>query len=100
MRLTLDPGGHAIDLDLDAPSTPTGIGFFDNGDLAAYGGNIYLHVDGIEYGQLFFYTVDGQPRIELGQFIPTAQQWEPVNPLDTSVPDLIAADEAAQTQGD
>lgn len=100
MRLTLDHGGTAIELDLGAPSSKEGVGFFDDADFAAYGGNIYLHIDGVEYGQLFFYTVDGKPRIELGQFIPAAQQWEPVNPLTTSVPDLFAADEAAQDEAE
>ncbi|MDJ1370269.1 hypothetical protein [Gulosibacter molinativorax] len=74
MRLTLDHGGRPTDLDLGDTSEQTGV----------------------EYGQLFSYTIDGNPRIELGQFTPATQQWEPVNPLTVSVPDLIAADEAEQ----
>jgi len=99
MKLTLDTG-RDIDIDLGETSTTTAIGFFDNGDLSAYGGNLYLHIDGHEYGSLFFYTVDGKPRIELGQFTPATQQWEPANPLAVTVPELIAADEAAPTEED
>ncbi|MFI8595623.1 hypothetical protein ACIGCK_14480 [Microbacterium sp. NPDC078428] len=96
MRLTIDHGGRPTDLDLGDTSEQTGVGFFDDGDLGSYGGNLYLRIDGVEYGQLFFYTIDGAPRIELGQFTPATEQWEPVNPLTVSVPDLVAADEAEQ----
>lgn len=98
MNLTLDHGGSALILNLGETSDTHGIGFFDDGDLAATGGNLTLHIDGVEYGQLFFYTENGQPRIELGQYHPGAQGWEPANPLTTSVPDLIAASENEQNQ--
>lgn len=99
VTLTIDHGATPLTLNLGETSDTQGIGFFDDGDLASYGGNLYLHIDGQEYGQLFFYTENGQPRIELGQFTPANQQWEPANPLTTSVPDLIAADEAAPAEG-
>lgn len=100
VTLTVDHGGTPLTLNLGRTSSTDGIGFFDDGDLASYGGNLYLHIDGAEYGQLFFYTENGQPRIELGQFTPASQQWEPANPLTTSVPDLIAAADAEQTEED
>lgn len=96
--LTVDHGGTSLTLNLGETRSTEGIGFFDDGDLASYGGNIYLHIDGQEYGQLFFYTENGQPRIELGQFTPASQQWEPANPLTTSVPALTTIHENTQTK--
>jgi hypothetical protein len=58
--------------------------------MSATGGNLYLQVDGHEYGQLFIYTVDGEPRLELGQFRPEHHEWRPTNPLVDRVADLIA----------
>lgn len=99
MKLSLDLDHRQIDIDLGIPSDDDGHGFFDNGDLGSYGGNLYLRIDGQEYGSLFFYTVDGNVRIELGQFLPEPQQWEPVNPLTTTVADLQAAYETEQEAG-
>ncbi len=94
MKLTIELGHRQIDIDLGESSDTEGHGFYDDGDLAAYGGNLYLYLDGQEYGSLFFYTVDGKPRIELGQFRPEPQQWESVNPLVSTVPELQAAHDA------
>lgn len=99
MKLTLELGHRQIDIDLGEPSDDDGHGFFDDGDLAAYGGNLYLYLDGQEYGSLFFYTVEGKARIELGQLVPEAQQWESVNPLTSTVDELQAAHDAEQEAG-
>lgn len=99
MKLTLDLGHRQIDIDLGAPSDDDGHGFFDDGDLAAFGGNLYLRLDGQEYGSLFIYTVDGKARIELGQYLPEANQWESVNPLVSTVPELAARYAAEQEAG-
>lgn len=96
MKLTIDLGHRQIDIDLGDPSDEDGHGFFDGGDLAAYGGNLYMHIDGQEYGSLFFYTVAGKARVELGQFLPEVQQWESVNPLTSTVAELQAAYDAEQ----
>lgn len=98
MKLTIELGHRHIDIDLGEPSDAEGHGFFDDGDLAGYGGNLYLYLDGQEYGSLFFYTVDGKPRIELGQFRPEPQQWESVNPLVSTVPELQAAHDTEQQE--
>ncbi len=37
--------------------------------------------------------------IELAQFRPEPQQWESVNPLTSTVPELMAAHEAEQEAG-
>lgn len=42
------------------------MGYFDAGELAGYGGNLYLFADGVEIGSLFFHTVDGRLRVALG----------------------------------
>lgn len=99
MKLTIDLGYDQIDVDLGEPSSDGDIGFFDNGDLHHYNGNVYLHIDGQEYGSLFIYAVGGRPRIELGQFLPEAQQWESVNPLISTYNELTAAYEAEQEAG-
>ncbi len=99
MQLTLELGHRRIDIDLGEPSDDDGHGFFDDGDLAAYGGNLYLHLDGQEYGSLFFYVTGGRPRIELGQFQPETQQWEPANPLTSTVAELQAAHETEREAG-
>ena len=78
------------------PSNPgVGVGYFDAGDLAGYGGNLYLFADGVEIGSLFFHTVDGRLRVALGQFDPQEQEWVERNPVGvmTDLPggaDLLA----------
>lgn len=98
MKLTIELGHRQIDIGPGKPSDAECHGFFDDGDLAAYGGNLYLYLDGQEYGSLFFYTVDGKPRTELGQFRPEPQQWESVNLLVSTVPELQAAHDAEQEE--
>lgn len=64
---------------------------FDMDDLASFGGNLYIHVDGDEWGSLWFtgfgaeYDEFGSPRIELGQFDHGTEMWETRNPLTTTV---------------
>lgn len=58
--------------------------YFDRGDLAAVAGNLYLFIDGKEYGSLFFHRTrdeGGEVAVELGQFDATEQQWVSRNPL-------------------
>ena len=52
----------------------------DAGELAGYGGNLYLFADGVEIGSLFFHTVDGRLRVALGQFDPQGG-WVERNPV-------------------
>lgn len=85
-RITMETGPCTVaSLELGAASEPdgpgVGVGYFDAGDLAVFGGNLYLFVDGEEIGSLFFHTVDGKLRVELGQFDPDEQDWVARNPL-------------------
>lgn len=76
---------------------PTGtLASFDMDDLAAYGGNLYIKVDGEEWGSLWFtgfgaeYDEFGSPRIELGQYDNGTEMWETRNPLIVPVPETGA----------
>lgn len=51
------------------------------GDLALTGGNLYIFIDGQEYGSLYFYGERGEPRIMLGQFAAEEDEWVDRNPL-------------------
>ncbi len=83
--------GHApspaLTIDLgEADRSPGGPGYYSEGDLGAYGGNLYLFIDGVEYGSLFFVERDGRITIELGQYRDEPnQEWEPTNPLAVPV---------------
>jgi hypothetical protein len=44
--------------------------------LGNYAGNVYIHVDGVEWGSLFFYREGEQIRIGLGQYDDETDQWE------------------------
>lgn len=87
MKLTLDAAGLPLaDIDLGEASarTPHGSGgyFDDDGDLSATGGNLYISIDGKEYGSLFFFReADGTVSVTLGAFDPDEQGWEEKNPL-------------------
>lgn len=73
MKLTLDGAGRNLaEIDLGEPDTN---GYLDGGDLSATGGNLYLNVDGKEYGSVFFFVRNGNLTITLGQFDDDAQEW-------------------------
>ena len=73
----------ALTLDLgQAQQERGGRSYYSEGDLGAYSGNLYVFIDGIEYGSLFFIERDGRINIELGQYRDEPnQEWEPTNPL-------------------
>lgn len=73
MKLTLNFGHRQEEIDLGEPDARDGL--FDNGEIGAYAGNIYLYVDGREYGSLFIHHDDQGPIIELGQFDETSDEW-------------------------
>lgn len=60
------------------------------------GGNLYLHLDGEEYGSLFINPNDdtGQPEIALGQFDGETQDWEYRARLTETVQQIIDRAEA------
>ena len=71
MRITMGADrGTVTSIELGPAAEPSnpgvGVGYFDAGDLAGYGGNLYLFADGVEIGSLFFHTVDGRLRVALG----------------------------------
>lgn len=70
----------AVDLGAAEPVTQ-GTGYFDAGDLAGFGGNLYLFADGLEIGSLFFSTENGRLRVQLGQFDPSDDEWVARNPI-------------------
>jgi hypothetical protein len=84
MKLTLDAAGPPLaNIELGEPDT----GYFDGADLGATGGNIYINIDGKEYGSLFFYReADGTVSVTLGAFDPDTQGWENKNPLRGPIP--------------
>ena len=51
------------------------------GGLTATSGNLYLYVDGIEYGSLLIEWIEGKPSIHLGQYDDQTEDWEPRNPI-------------------
>lgn len=66
IELRTDPDSrNGLLLALDAPLS--GGDFVGEGDLGLTGGNLYIFIDGEEYGSLFFYGMRGKPRIMLGQ---------------------------------
>jgi hypothetical protein len=50
-------------------------GYFDTGDLAESTGNLYLYVDGVEFGSLFFHADDAPLEISLGQYDHQQEDW-------------------------
>lgn len=84
MKLTLDAAGATIaTVDLGEPER----GYFDGADLGHTGGNLYLNIDGKEYGSLFFFADDdGTVVITLGAFVPRTQDWQDKNPLKGPIP--------------
>lgn len=85
MRITMGADrGTVTSIELGPAAEPTnpavGVGYFDAGELAGYGGNLYLFADGVEIGSLFFHTVDGRLRVALGQFDPQGG-WVEQNPV-------------------
>ena len=73
MLLTIDLGWRQETIDLGDPDEKDGL--FDDGDIGAYAGNIYLHIDGKEYGSLYIHHDQDGPLIELGQYDPDADEW-------------------------
>lgn len=55
------------------------------GDLIATSGNLYLYVDGVEYGSLLLTWSDGQPQITLGRYDEDTEDWQPTNPVTDPV---------------
>ena len=85
MRITMGADhGTVASIELGPAAEPTNpavdVGYFDDGELAGYGGNLYLFADGVEIGSLFFHTVDGRLRVALGQFDPQGG-WVERNPV-------------------
>lgn len=80
MRLTLDgAGANLASIDLGEPGER---GYFEEGELANTGGNLYLNLDGEEYGSLFFFQRDGVVTITLGAFDPHRHEWVEKGVLD------------------
>jgi hypothetical protein len=80
MILELDTGASRVaKLDLGDPAPD---GYFDDGDLVATSGNLYLYVDDVEIGSLFFYqSKNGAITVTLGEFDVDRQDWVDRNPL-------------------
>ena len=77
VRLT-NEAGMSFELDLGpAPSvTIANDDPYDQGDLALTGGNLYIYIDGVEHGSIWFHIgTDGRPRVTLGQFDREQEWW-------------------------
>lgn len=81
MRLTLDGGAATLaDIDLGEASDA---GYFEGGDLGSTAGNLYIRLDGVEYGSLFFFReTDGRVTVTLGAFDAASQDWVERKTLD------------------
>lgn len=85
MNVTLssdNPQRPLADIDL---GEPTEAGYFEQGDLSSTAGNLYLHVDGQEWGSLFFYMQGDTLTITLGQHDPQDWDWVETNPITKAV---------------
>lgn len=84
--ITFDDGRETsrplLRLDLGEPSEA---GYFDSGDLAPFAGNLYIRVDGDEWGSLYFWARNDKPSLSLGQYDAWSEQWEDRTPLTDSV---------------
>lgn len=70
--------GEIHDFDLGEPDES---GMFDT----EYGGNLYLFIDGAEYGSLLARTdTDGQITLTLGQENDGDQEWQQRNPVSAT----------------
>lgn len=85
------PNTPLVTIDLGEPSES---GYYGSGDLAFTGGNLYLYLDGEEYGSLFIVNRNGRPEIALGQYDHAAEDYVFRNPLTESVNTIIARVEA------
>lgn len=89
--LTIHTGGETVTFDIGEPQID---GQYDGGDLGHYCGNLYLHIDGHEYGSLYITHNAGRPVITLGRFDEDAEEWITDNPLGAATalpaPDLTA----------
>lgn len=84
-----------LSLDLGESQLQINLGEIDEqgttGGELIYNGNIYLHIDGREYGSLYITRgADGAPQITLGQFREDAEEWVPANPIQ-EIPRPLAA---------
>ena len=76
MKLTLDAAaGTLAEIDLgDLVET--------EGELEATGGNLYLYIDGIEVGSLWFHRNGDNVSVTLGAFSEATQGWEYAGDVD------------------
>ena len=81
VELTTDPEGRFVGplLTLDVPTNERG--YVEEGDLGLSGGNLYIVIDGKEYGSLFFMQEDGKPTVTLGQYDERYMCWVEHNPI-------------------
>lgn len=75
-------GPPLLDLELTDPDR---YGDFNEGELAATGGNLYIFIDGQEWGSLYFNMQDGQPSVRLGQYDHASDEWKELSKLTRPV---------------
>lgn len=70
---------------------PSESGFYDadDGALADYGGNLYLYVDGVELGSLFFFAENGRMTVTLGRLDVESGEWVEANPIGHPTPESV-----------
>lgn len=73
-------------------------GEFTGGTLGFTGGNLYLFVDGQEYGSLYFTEEGGDLQVTLGQYTTRTEEWEPTNPIVGPTPGEVNIDQGVRRE--
>lgn len=82
VKLTMSADRDLIaEVDLGDPVPGGSTQFFEAGELGSTSGNLYLYLDEVEVGSLFFTVHDGQVHVTLGRFDAETQDWIEQNPL-------------------
>lgn len=81
---TLDE--RTIIADFDAPTDDDG--YVVGGPLAGTSGNLYVFINGVEYGSLFFHRFVEKDSVSLGAYSDETEWWEPKATIYEPIPEV------------